>query len=68
MRRIASAPKWRTPAGYPQVNSASGRLLEAMRYSALGGGKRLRALLAYATAEAIGATAEFADHAAAAVE
>ena len=39
-----------------------------MRYSALGGGKRLRALLAYATAEAIGATAELADHAAAAVE
>ena len=39
-----------------------------MRYSALGGGKRLRALLAYASAEAIGAMADLADHAAAAVE
>ena len=39
-----------------------------MRYSALGGGKRLRALLAYASAEAIGATADLADHAAAAAE
>jgi len=39
-----------------------------MRYSALGGGKRLRALLSYATAEAIGEPAEVADHAAAAVE
>ena len=52
----------------PAAELASGRLLEAMRYSALGGGKRLRALLAYATAEAIGTTAELADHAAAAVE
>ncbi len=55
--------RW-TPAG----ELTTGRLLEAMRYSALGGGKRLRALLAYASAEAIGATADLADHAAAAVE
>jgi farnesyl diphosphate synthase len=50
---------------------SSGRMLEAMRYSALGGGKRLRALLAYASAEALvdaGATAHMADHAAVAVE
>ena len=52
----------------PAAELASGRLLEAMRYSALGGGKRLRALLAYASAEAIGASAELADHAAVAVE
>lgn len=52
----------------PAAELASGRLLEAMRYSGLGGGKRLRALLAYASAEAIGATAALADHAAAAVE
>ena len=62
-RAEAALARW-VPAG----ELASGRLLEAMRYSALGGGKRLRALLAYATAEAIGATAELADHAAAAVE
>ncbi len=55
--------RW-TPAG----ELTSGRLLEGMRYSALGGGKRLRALLAYASAEAVGATVELADHAAAAVE
>jgi farnesyl diphosphate synthase len=52
----------------PTAELASGQLLEAMRYSALGGGKRLRALLTYASAEAIGATAELADHAAVAVE
>jgi farnesyl diphosphate synthase len=67
----------------PKGELPSGRMFEAMRYSALGGGKRLRALLAYASAEALGpglasagvnpedaivATAELADHAAAAVE
>ena len=62
-RAEAALARW-TPAG----ELASGRLLEAMRYSGLGGGKRLRALLAYASAEAIGATADLADHAAAAVE
>ena len=52
----------------PASELSSGRLLEAMRYSATGGGKRLRALLAYASAEAIGASVELADHAAVAVE
>jgi farnesyl diphosphate synthase len=55
----------------PSDELSSGRMLEAMRYSALGGGKRLRALLAYASAEALtdaGATPQMADHAAAAVE
>jgi farnesyl diphosphate synthase len=68
----------------PKDELASGRMQEAMRYSALGGGKRLRALLAYASAESLdvkaleasgtdavthsGATLELADHAAAAVE
>ena len=52
----------------PASELSSGRLLEAMRYSATGGGKRLRALLSYASAEAIGASAELADHAAVAVE
>lgn len=52
----------------PSDELSSGVLCEAMRYSVLGGGKRLRALLAYASAEAIGASATIADHAAAAVE
>ena len=52
----------------PAAELTSGRLLAAMRYSALGSGKRLRALLAYASAETIGASAELADHAAVAVE
>jgi farnesyl diphosphate synthase len=55
----------------PRDELSSGRMLEAIRYSALGGGKRLRALLAYASAEALvdaGATAQMADHAAVAVE
>lgn len=52
----------------PSAELSSGDLLAAMRYSVLGGGKRLRALLGYAAAEAIGADASIADHAAAAVE
>jgi farnesyl diphosphate synthase len=52
----------------PSAELSSGRLCEAMRYGALGGGKRLRALLAYASAGAVGASDELADHAAAAVE
>lgn len=46
----------------------STRLLEAMRYATLGGGKRLRALLVYATGQALGATNRAMDAAAAAVE
>ncbi len=52
----------------PADELTSGRMLEAMRYSALGGGKRLRALLAYAAAESLGVKAEVADHAAVSVE
>jgi farnesyl diphosphate synthase len=40
----------------------------AMRYAALGGGKRVRALLAYASGELAGADAGLVDHAAVAVE
>lgn len=43
-------------------------LHEAMRYATLGGGKRLRACLVYATGEALGAPAEALDPPAAAVE
>ena len=44
------------------------RLHEAMRYAALGGGKRVRALLAYAAGEFCGAALEHIDVPAAAVE
>jgi farnesyl diphosphate synthase len=44
------------------------RLHEAMRYAVLGGGKRIRALLAYAGGEVTGADPAVVDHAAAAVE
>jgi len=44
------------------------RLLEAMRYSVLGGGKRLRPILVYCTGEALGAPLEALDAPAAAVE
>jgi len=47
---------------------ATPRLLEAMRYSTLGGGKRVRPLLVYAAAEVAGASADRADPRAAAVE
>ena len=62
-RTEAALTRW-TPAN----ELSSGRLCEAMRYSALGGGKRLRALLACASAEAVGAGEAIADHAAVAVE
>ncbi len=48
--------------------AATGRLIEAMRYSTLAGGKRVRPVLVYATGEALGAPLEMLDAAAAAVE
>jgi farnesyl diphosphate synthase len=47
---------------------AQPRLGEAMRYATLGGGKRIRALLSLATAEALGGHAEAASRAACALE
>jgi geranylgeranyl pyrophosphate synthase len=47
---------------------ATPRLLEAMRYSTLGGGKRVRPVLVYATGEALGAPLEALDGPATAVE
>src|SRR6188472_3312767 len=47
---------------------ATGRLLQAMRYSTLAGGKRVRPVLVYATGEALGAPLETLDAPAAAVE
>jgi len=52
----------------PAANIVPERLHEAMRYSALGGGKRVRALLAYAAGEFCGADVEKVDIPAASVE
>jgi geranylgeranyl pyrophosphate synthase len=49
-------------------DQAIARLCEAMRYSVLGGGKRLRPVLVYTTGEAFGAPLERLDAPAAAVE
>ena len=52
----------------PSIDTIPTHLHEAMRYASLGGGKRVRALLAYAAGEFCGATAEKTDAAAVAVE
>src|ERR1700744_3880786 len=49
-------------------DSGTARLREAMRYSALGGGKRLRPSLVYLTGESLGAPLDELDSPAAAVE
>src|ERR1700759_4404362 len=49
-------------------DSGTARLREAMRYSALGGGKRLRPTLVYLTGESLGAPIEELESPAAAVE
>src|SRR6202048_3213007 len=52
----------------PPADESPQSLHAAMRYAALGGGKRVRALLAYASEERAGADAGLVDHAAVAVE
>jgi farnesyl diphosphate synthase len=52
----------------PPAHIAPERLHEAMRYAVLGGGKRVRPLLAFAAGEVTGAAVERVQHAAAAVE
>jgi geranylgeranyl diphosphate synthase type II len=53
---------------YLKAGPDSGRLIEAMRYSLMAGGKRLRPVLCMAGAEAVGGRAEDALPAAAALE
>lgn len=52
----------------PSATQVPERLHEAMRYAALGGGKRVRPLLCHAAGEALGAPLEALDAAAAALE
>jgi len=55
-------------ARLPAETKIPARLHQAMRYSTLGGGKRLRPLLAYATGTALGLPLEILDGPASAVE
>ena len=52
----------------PVATLPPARLHEAMRYSVLGGGKRIRPLLVYATGEALGIAIDYLDAPAAAIE
>jgi farnesyl diphosphate synthase len=52
----------------PPTTTAPSRLHEAMRYSTLGGGKRMRPLLCHAAGEAFGADPQLVDAAACAIE
>ena len=52
----------------PDASAEPRRLHEAMRYASLGGGKRMRPLLVYASGLSCGASEAHLDHAAAAVE
>lgn len=52
----------------PQATHEPAQLHAAMRYACLGGGKRMRPLLVYATGSTLGADESTLDHAAAAVE
>ncbi len=52
----------------PRNDAPTARLCDAMRYSVLGGGKRLRPLLVYVSGEALGAPLDTLDASAAAVE
>ncbi len=55
-------------ASQKRVNAGLARLYEAMRYSVMNGGKRVRPLLVYAACEALGGKPEQANGAACAVE
>lgn len=52
----------------PSAGQHPARLHEAMRYAVLNGGKRIRPLLVYAAAEAVGASLDCADRVACALE
>lgn len=71
-QRWASAIQQRTEQALdkalPAANIAPSKLHEAMRYATLGGGKRVRALLAHAAGEFCGADASKIDQTAIAVE
>ena len=67
-RERAQRVKSALEGALPPADQSPQSLHAAMRYAALGGGKRVRALLAYASGELAGADAGLVDHAAVAVE
>ena len=73
-RLRASMPAWQTRVEHaldhwlPAAALHPAKLHEAMRYAVLGGGKRVRPILVYATGEALGIAAECLDGPACAVE
>lgn len=66
--RIENALLMRLPDTVNDSVNSSAQLVNAMRYSTLDGGKRLRALLVYATGEALGSDLDMLDAPASAVE
>jgi geranylgeranyl pyrophosphate synthase len=68
MRACQTRAEAALEARLPAENRVPSRLHQAMRYSALGGGKRLRPLLAYATGQALGLPLDLIDGPACAVE
>jgi len=66
--RIDHALSARLPDPNHLASPTSSRLAQAMSYSTLNGGKRLRALLVYATGEALGVDTDILDAPASAVE
>jgi len=66
--QIEQALSVRLPNSTILTNQTSQRLAQAMNYSTLNGGKRLRALLVYATGEALGVNLSSLDAPASAVE
>jgi farnesyl diphosphate synthase len=68
MSRVARTVENALESLMPSVDSAESRLIEAMRYAALGGGKRLRAFLVMETAALFSVSETCAARVAAAVE
>lgn len=73
MKLTDALDRWRgrcdaTLSQWLETTDSDPRLLEAMRYSTLNGGKRLRPVLVYAACNALGGDDERADAAASAVE
>ena len=67
-RHGACAWKARWPRGFRKPTLVPARLHEAMRYSVLGGGKRIRPALLFATARAVGLSEDEVEAAACAIE
>ena len=68
LRRFQQRVERALDARLPSVAETPSRLHEAMRYVTLGGGKRVRACLVYATGQAVGAQDQALDAPACAVE